>query len=339
MQLFENISLIDKHTFHIDVKARYWIDFEKSEELITVFSNPNFKDLPVFTIGGGSNVLFNEDYSGLLIHSCIKGIEVISEDNEHVFVKVGSGYNWDAFVCESISRGWTGAENLSSIPGDVGASPVQNIGAYGVEAGDLIFSTEAYNIETGEIECFYNSDCRFSYRNSIFKNELKDKYVICSVTFKLSKVFKPVLNYGDLESRLIESGGISPLSVRNIIIRIRSEKLPDPDVTGNAGSFFMNPVISAEKYFNIKNLYPDLTGWIQKDGKYKISAAWCIEKAGWKGKTHGNAGVHPKQALVLVNNGNSTSKEIIELSGLICKDVNSKFGINLIPEVLILNSH
>ncbi len=336
MQLFENISLKDKHTFHIDVKSRYWIDFEKTEELSNIFNNPCFSNLPSYIIGGGSNMLFDNDFPGLLIHSCIKGIEVVSEDSESVLVRVGSGINWDNFVNEAVSRGWSGAENLSGIPGDVGATPVQNIGAYGVEAGDLIYSTEAYSIETGEIKCFYNSDCDFSYRNSVFKKELKGKYIICYVTFRLSKKFVPVLNYGDLESRLMKTGDISPLAVRNAIISIRFEKLPDPDVTGNAGSFFMNPVITSDEYFRIKASFPDFNGWLQKDGKYKVSAAWCIEKSGWKGKTYGNAGVHPKQALVLVNNGESTSKEIIELSELIRRDVLSDFGINLIPEVLII---
>jgi len=336
MQLTENISLKDKHTFHLQSKANYWVDFQSSDDLEILFSDKRFKGIPVFTIGSGSNLLFNGDFHGLLLHSAIESLEIVHEDSFSVLVRVGSGVVWDDFVVETVKRSWSGAENLSGIPGEVGATPVQNIGAYGKEVGNFIVTVEAFNRESLIMKTFNNDDCQFNYRDSIFKNQFKNKFVICYVTFRLSKVFEPNIRYGDVSTRVLKKGEITLDNVRQTILEIRREKLPDPEVTGNAGSFFMNPVISSDQYEKLKVSHPDIPGWKQDSGLIKVSAAWLIEKVGWKGGRFGNAGVHDKQALVLINTGNATSSEIIGLSEKIMGDVQKTFNITLHPEVLII---
>lgn len=336
MQISENISLKDRHTFHVQAKARYWADFSSVEELEKILEDKRFDNLRRFVVGGGSNLIFDGDFDGLLLHSSISGIEIIGEDEDNVFVRAGSGMVWDDFVAYAVDRGWCGAENLSGIPGNVGATPVQNIGAYGAEAGKIIASAETFNLETHKNETISHDDCHFGYRDSIFKHEFRNKYVICYVTFCLSKRFVPNIRYGDVAAKIEEKGGINLKNIRQTILEIRHEKLPDPDITGNAGSFFMNPVIDPELYLKLKSEYPDIPGWKQDDGKYKVSAAWCIEKTGWKGKTLGNAGVHSRQALVLINAGNATSDDIKNLYGKIQEDVLNLFGISLHPEVLFV---
>ena len=336
MQLSENISLKDKHTFHIQAKTNYWADFQSSDDLKILLSDKRFKEIPVFVIGSGSNLLFSGDFHGLLLHSAIDSLEIVCEDSLSVLVRVGSGVIWDDLVAETVKRGWSGAENLSGIPGEVGATPVQNIGAYGTEVGSLIVSVEALNRDSLRMETFSHYDCQFNYRDSIFKNDLKNKYVICHVTFCFSKVFEPNISYGDVSERVMKIGEITLDNIRHTILKIRREKLPDPDVTGNAGSFFKNPVISSGQYQKLKETYPDIPGWKQDSGQVKVSAAWLIEKAGWKGGRFGNAGVHDKQALVLINTGNATSTEIIGLSEIIMEDVQKIFDIALHPEVLII---
>ncbi len=335
MPLFENMQLRNKHTFHMEASSRYWADFESVDELCKLLQDNRFKNLPKFSVGGGSNLLFTKDYPGLLIHSVLKSIEPI-EQEANVLVRVGSGMVWDDLVAFAVDHGWSGMENLSGIPGEVGASPVQNIGAYGSEAKDSIVLVEALNVETLELKSFSNAECKFGYRDSIFKNELKNKFIVCYVTFSLSKTFTPNLKYGDLNERMEKAGGIHLKNVRKAILEIRNAKLPDPQILGNAGSFFMNPEIPKIQFEALKEHYPEMPFWPINDATVKVSAAWCIDQAGWKGKTLGNAAVHDKQALVLVNPGNAVAEDILNLSGHIIEDVKSQFGITLRPEVIFI---
>jgi UDP-N-acetylmuramate dehydrogenase len=336
MKIVENCDLINKHTFHIDVKSRYWIDFESVEDACRILNDKQYKSLPVLCIGGGSNLLFRSDFSGILLHSTLKTIEVVQEDGLSVSVRVGSGVVWDDFVAYVVEKGWSGVENLSGIPGEVGASPVQNIGAYGSEAKDTIEKVEALDRETLQMVCFSNEDCQFGYRNSIFKQGLKDRFIICYVTYKLSKQFNANIKYDNLTVRLQEKGEINLKNIRQAVLDIRGEKLPDPAVMGNAGSFFMNPEIPAELYKSLRKIWPQMKGWPQENGKVKVSAAWCIDQVGWKGKRLGNAAVHDHQALVIVNPGMASAADIIALSDRIILDVKTKFDIELHPEVLFI---
>jgi UDP-N-acetylmuramate dehydrogenase len=335
MPVYENMQLRNKHTFHMEAASRYWADYESVEELRIVLKDNQFNDIPKFSVGGGSNLLFTKDYPGLLLHSTIRSIEPMVGP-EDVQVRVGSGVVWDDLVAYAVDHDWSGLENLSGIPGEVGASPVQNIGAYGSEAKDSIVLVEALNMETLELKSFTNSDCQFGYRNSIFKKELKNKFIVCYVTYSLSKYFKPNLKYGDLYERMEKAGGINLKNVRNAIIEIRGTKLPDPSVIGNAGSFFMNPEIPVDQFEMLKLRFPEMPSWPLNNGLVKISAAWCIDKAGWKGKALGNAAVHDKQALVLVNPGNATAGDILNLSERIIQDVKETFSIALHPEVIFI---
>lgn len=336
MPLLENMQLRDKHTFHIEATTRFWADFESVEELCNILKDKRFIDYPKFSIGGGSNLLFTRDYPGLLLHSTLHSIESTECANGNVLVRVGSGVLWDDLVEFAVEHGLSGLENLSGIPGEVGASSIQNIGAYGSEAKDSIALVEALELETLEMTSFSNVDCRFGYRDSIFKKELKNKFIVCYVTYNLSKVFIPNLKYGDLNERMEKSGGISLKNVRKAILEIRNSKLPDPQILGNAGSFFMNPEIPKNQFEKLKIKFPDMPFWPLSEDRVKVSAAWCIDKAGWKGKKLGNAAVHDKQALVLVNLGNAVAADIIKLSDRIMKDVKSQFGIQLHPEVIFI---
>jgi len=336
MQVIHHCPLKDRHTFHIEATALYWADFSNEEELKTLLTDKSFEQLPVFVIGSGSNLLFSHDFDGLLIHSVIMGMHIIHEDDTSVHIRVGSGVEWDDFVAFCVNNGWSGAENLSGIPGKVGATPVQNIGAYGAEAKDLILSVEAFNRQTLEMVSFNGEDCYFGYRDSLFKHAYKDIYVICHVTFRLSKAFNPNIGYGEVAKRMGARGKSTLQSVRQTILEIRHEKLPDPAIQGNAGSFFMNPVIPAEKYQALQKVYPDIPGWISDNNCVKLPAAWCIEKAGWKGRRWGQAGVHDIQPLVLVNCGQATASEVIELAEKVQADVARLFDIELKPEVLFI---
>jgi len=336
MLVLENCSLKDRHTFHMDVKTHYWFDFDNVEELSRILSDQKYKGLPLLAVGGGSNLLFTRDYPGLLLHSKINTIELVQEDDRTVLVKAGSGVVWDDFVAYAVEKGWSGMENLSGIPGEVGASPVQNIGAYGSEVRDTIESVEALNLETMQLEQFSNDDCQFGYRNSIFKNRLKNRFIVCYVTYRLSKELVENIQYGDLVVRVQEKGGVNLPNIRQSILEIRAEKLPDHLQTGNAGSFFMNPEIPADQYQALKKKYPLMPGWPLENGRVKVSAAWCIDQAGWKGKSLGNAAVHHRQALVLINPGQANAADVIALSDRIIHDISSLFGINLHPEVLFI---
>lgn len=329
MHIYNNCSLLPYNTFGIEAKAKRFIEYSSEEELYSVITDTP-SDEPLLHIGGGSNLLFTQDFCGTVLHSAIKGIEVIEESDTDVLIRVGAGEVWDDFVDYAVGRGLAGVENLSLIPGEVGASAVQNIGAYGAEAKDVIVLVEAIELRTGQKRIFGNVECNYSYRQSIFKNELKGAYAITYVTYRLSKVPQLNLSYGGLSK-------ITPLpttiaEVRKAIIDTRNAKLPDPKVLGNAGSFFMNPVVSKSVFEKIQKEYPDMPYYEVENG-VKIPAGWMIDQCGWKGKHLGKAGVHDKQALVLVNLGGASSEEIITLCETICRDVEEKFGVNIHPEV------
>ena len=330
-----NKNLKEYNTFGISVKAEMFAVFSSIEELKQILSNRNGKDLLV--LGGGSNLLLTKDFDGLVIKNEIKRFEVIEETVSEVIVESGAGENWHEFVLNCIDKGFGGIENLSLIPGSVGASPMQNIGAYGVEIKDVFESLSAYHIASGEIHYFDKTKCEFGYRESIFKNKVKGEYIILTVTFRLTK--NPTINssYGAINEQLkvmgIENPTIQELSAA--VIAIRQSKLPDPKIIGNAGSFFKNPTVEITLLEQIQKNYPDIPNY-PAENKRKLAAGWLIEKAGWKGRTFDNYGVHKLQALVLVNYGNCTGQEIFDLSSQIIQDVFEKFGVLLEREVNIL---
>lgn len=336
MQIHENLPLKTYNTFSIDAKARFFNSFSIVEELEETLMR--YSEYPIFILGGGSNTLFTKDYNGAILKNEIKGIELQHEDADHVYVKVGSGENWHQFVLHCIEHNWAGVENLSLIPGNVGASPIQNIGAYGVELDDVFWSLEAFHLFEKRIHTFTREDCEFDYRNSIFKERYKDQFAIISVTFQLKK--KPIFHtdYGAITEEL-EKMGVKDLSIKAVsqaVINIRSSKLPDPQKIANAGSFFKNPEVSTEKYEELKLQFPNIVAYPLAKGTVKLTAGWMIEQCGWKGYRKGDAGCHAKQALVLVNYGNATGKEIYELSEDILQSVKNKFGVVLEREVNII---
>ncbi len=330
-----NKNLKEYNTFGISVKAEMFAIFSSIEELKQILSFRNDKKLLV--LGGGSNLLLTEDFDGLVIKNEIKRFEVIEETSSEVIVESGAGENWHEFVLNCIDKGFGGIENLSLIPGSVGASPMQNIGAYGVEIKDVFESLSAYHIASGEIHYFDKTKCEFGYRESIFKNKVKGEYIILTVTFRLTK--NPTINssYGAINEQL-KVMGIQVPTIKELsaaVIAIRQSKLPDPKIIGNAGSFFKNPTVEITLLEQIQKNYPDIPNYSALNGR-KLAAGWLIEKAGWKGRTLGNYGVHKLQALVLVNYGNCTGQEIFELSSQIIQDVFEKFGVLLEREVNIL---
>ena len=333
MRLKQNVSLLSYNTFGIDVKADYFIEYDSVDDLHSVLQSEIVKSNKILQIGGGSNLLFLNDFTGVILHSRIQSIENVGEDDEHVYLEVGSGVIWDDLVAYAVENGWGGVENLSLIPGEAGASAVQNIGAYGVEVQEVIMEVNTVDAETAGIRTFSNDECLYGYRDSVFKNELKGKYFITSIVFRLEK--KPVfrLHYQHLEEEVLKTGVINLQNIRKTIIQIRESKLPDPGVTGNAGSFFMNPIISKDHFHSLQNLYPQMPHYFDSEQNEKIPAAWLIDQCGWKGKHIGNAGVHDKQALVLVNLGGATGVEIVFLANQIQLSVKEKFGITLKPEV------
>lgn len=336
MKDINNYDLTSYNTFGIKAFCRRFVEFDSLEELRLILTTLTAGDAPLLILGGGSNLLLTDDYSGTVLHSAIKGISVDSMQ-ESVLLRVGSGETWDDVVRLCVDNGWYGAENLSFIPGEVGASAVQNIGAYGVEAKDIIYKVEAVEIGTGQEVSFTNEDCAYSYRQSRFKGEWRDKYVITYVTYRLKRIFCPQIDYGNIRLELEKRGFYEPTAaqLRDVIIGIRKEKLPDPDVEGNAGSFFMNPVVPRAKYDELSGLYPEMPHY-RVDAEYeKIPAGWLIECCGWRGKSLGRAGVHSRQALVLVNRGGADGKEIMRLCDMIRNDVRNKFGIEIYPEVNI----
>lgn len=329
----KDYSLLRHNTFGIEAKCRRFIEYNSVEEAQQVAKMLTEADQPLLILGGGSNLLLTADYDGTVLHSGIRFLEQI--DSCHV--RCGSGYVWDDFVAYCIANGLYGAENLSIIPGEVGASAVQNIGAYGVEAKDLIVSVEAVEIETGRICRFTNDECDYSYRQSKFKHTWRDRFLITAVTYKLSETYESKLDYGNIRAALAVKGIDFPTAaeLREVITEIRNAKLPDPKVLGNAGSFFMNPVVSTQKYNELAQQYEGMPHYSIDNEHEKIPAGWLIEQCGWKGKAMGKAAVHDKQALVLINRGGATGNEVVRLCETIQHDVMQKFGIEINPEVNI----
>jgi UDP-N-acetylmuramate dehydrogenase len=338
MDIQKNYSLKNLNTFGIDVRAQLFSDIKSEEQLQLLLTDENFKNIPKFILGGGSNVLFTQDFPGLIIKNSIRGIEIIKEDKNSVLIKAGAGEMWHHLVLICVERNFGGIENLSLIPGTVGAAPMQNIGAYGQEIKDVFESLEGIFIDNGEKGIFNKEQCRFGYRASIFKHELKNKFVITSVNLKLSKTPVLKLEYGTIKDEMekLKLERITIKNVSDVICNIRNSKLPDPKKIGNAGSFFKNPEIAAKKYSDLKKDFPEMPGYESLQNKVKIPAAWLIEKCGWKGKKVGNTGTHSKQALVLVNYGNATGSEVLELAKDIKSSVINKFGIALEEEINIV---
>ena len=338
MNILRNVSLQHYNTFGLAAQAEYFYAFDSIANLQEVLADPQHKKLDRFILGGGSNILLTKDVSGLVLKNELLGYSVVKEDEAHVYVKAGAGMVWHDFVLYCIANGYAGVENLSLIPGNVGASPMQNIGAYGVEIKSVFESLEALHIETGKLETFTLEQCEFGYRESVFKRKLKGQYVICSVTFKLNKVPQFNTSYGAIEQELerMQVKDLSIKAVSDAVINIRKSKLPDPLKIGNSGSFFKNPVVKNCVVDRLKGSYPSIPIYPVSDTHSKVAAGWLIEQAGWKGKRFGNYGVHDKQALVLVHYGGHTGKEIFDLSEDILQSVNEKFGITLEREVNII---
>ena len=336
MEVSKNISLKPYNTFGIDVKARNFIAVSTIEELRLVLKKNYSQDL--FILGGGSNMLLTKDVDFTVLQINLKGIEVVEEDADTVVLKASAGENWHQFVLYTLENNYGGVENLSLIPGNVGTAPIQNIGAYGVELKDTFVSCEAIDIQTLESRTFTEEECEFGYRNSIFKNDAKDKYIITSVSFRLAKHSHNLhTTYGAIDKALIEMGIEKPTikDVSNAVIRIRQEKLPDPKILGNSGSFFKNPVVTKSDLDNLQKNFPEIPFYIVSEEEIKIPAGWLIDKAGLKGYREGDAGVHKNQALVLVNYGGASGKEILDLSKKIQQEIYSQFQIHLQPEVNI----
>ena len=329
MTIRDNCSLADRNTFGMDVRADRLIDWATTDELKNAL--PDI-ETPVLMIGGGSNLLFMGDFKGTVLHSTITSIDIIDSTDDLVYVKVGAGVVWDDFVAWCTINGFWGVENLSAIPGEVGASAVQNIGAYGAEAKDVIDTVQTICLTDGTERDFSKAECRYGYRQSIFKNELKGQYAVAYVIYALSKVPQPKLGYGALEQEVERLGGPTLANIRQAVISIRDSKLPDPKVLGNAGSFFMNPVVTEQEFNIIRSNYPDVPSY-PAPGGIKVPAGWLIEKTGWKGRSLGPAAVYDKQALVLVNKGGATGQDIKKLADTIIGDVKERFGITLSTEV------
>lgn len=336
MDLKENFSLKTYNTFGINAMAKYFCEFSSADMLAEILEE--YISIEKMVLGGGSNILFTKNFEGLILKNNTPGINVVNEDDEFIYVKVGAGVNWHQFVMYCVGNNFSGVENLSLIPGNVGASPMQNIGAYGVEIKDVFHELTAWNLLESKIECFNNSDCAFGYRESIFKKKYKGQFIILDVTFKLSK--KPMFNisYGAINNEL-EKKNLHELTIQAVsdaVIKIRKSKLPDPSVIGNAGSFFKNPEIDRHELEELIQMEPGLPNYKIDDETFKIPAGWLIEQCGWKGYRKGDAGCYEKQALVLVNYGGASGVEIYKLSEEIKQSVLKKFSIKMETEVNII---
>jgi len=335
--LHEKFTLKNFNTFNIDAKARFFFEFSEYQEVIDFLKLKNTKNaLPLFILGGGSNILLTNDFEGIVLKPNLLKKKIILENQDFVWLEAGAGENWDEFVAYCVSNNYGGIENLSLIPGTVGASPVQNIGAYGVEAKNVIDKVIALNLKTFEIQEFTNADCQFAYRSSLFKAAENKHLLITSVVFKLTKTHRLITHYGNIEEELKQFDEKNIQSVRQAVIQIRERKLPDPKVVGNAGSFFKNPIVSASKVDELRQKFPNIVTYKVSDNEAKLAAGWLIENCGWKGKRIGDAGVHPLQSLVLVNYGNATGREIINLAKQIQDSVFTQFGVLIEMEVNIL---
>lgn len=332
-----DVSLQSFNTFGIDVSAKLFAEAKNEDQVRNVIQSDEFLNNENLILGGGSNVLFTKNFDGIVLRNNIDGIEICEETDDSVLVKVGGGVVWHEFVLYCIEQGWNGVENLSLIPGSVGASPMQNIGAYGVEIKAIFNELEAIHLKTGEIHYFNNEECDFGYRESVFKNKHKGEYLISRVTYRLSKSPKFNVSYGAIEKQL-EVMGVKDLTAKSVsdaVVAIRQSKLPDPKEIGNSGSFFKNPIVDEAVYNEVKRKFPEAVGYSAGEGKMKLAAGWLIDQAGWKGKTLDNYGVHKNQALVLVNYGGATGKQIFDLSTNILDSIKDKFGVHLEREVNI----
>jgi UDP-N-acetylmuramate dehydrogenase len=334
IQLQENASLRPYNTFGLEARALFLAPIGNTTDLAIALADPRAHGMPRLVIGGGSNLLLTGNFPGLVLLMQTRGIDLVAEDNQAYHVRAAAGENWHAFVLQTLDRGWCGLENLSLIPGTVGAAPIQNIGAYGVELDSVFESLEAWEIDSGKVVRFDRADCRFAYRDSIFKHAARDRYIILAVTFCLPKSAAINTRYADLKAelavRMIEAP--TPRQVSDAVIAIRNRKLPDPALIGNAGSFFKNPVINQEKLDALKVFYPDLVSYPQGKGMHKLAAGWLIDQAGWKGKSLGDAAVYDKQALVLVNRGNASGQDIAALARAIQLDIRIRYAVELEPE-------
>jgi UDP-N-acetylmuramate dehydrogenase len=337
--VLRNIPLKSLNTFGHDYKAEYFVYIKSETEAVQLAREGAFRRKPLLVLGGGSNLLFISDFNGIILHPVIEGIYLEEESTFDVIVSAGAGVNWDHLTDWAVARGFGGLENLSLIPGTVGAAPVQNIGAYGVEVKDSVLKVRAVEIKKGTLREFSREECSFGYRNSIFKGSLRGRYLITRVVFRLQKRPELFLDYGTLKQEAEKIGPLSLRSVRQAVINIRTSKLPDPGKIGNAGSFFKNPVITKSTAGLLSAQYPSIPLYDDSSGRKKVSAGWLIEQCGWKGRRVGDAGVHEKQALVLVNHGNATGREILDLSEQIRHSVNEKFGIMLEREVEVVGEH
>jgi UDP-N-acetylmuramate dehydrogenase len=335
-----HVSLKSYNTFGIDADARYLVEINHADDISTLLQLTDFMGVPKLILGGGSNVLLCHNFDGLVIKMNIQGIEVIRDNDTHVYITVGAGVNWHEFVLFCVQHDYAGVENLSLIPGTVGAAPMQNIGAYGVELEQVFESLTAVHTLTGEQRTFLHADCQFGYRESIFKRELKGQYIITSVTFRLDRQPTFHTRYGAIQETLADMGvspdNISIKAISDAVIRIRRSKLPDPAEIGNAGSFFKNPEIPKTQFDTLKEQFNALPGYPIGTDTVKVPAGWLIEQAGWKGYRSGDAGVHTKQALVLVNYGNATGQEILTLAQHVKDSVLEKFDIAITPEVNVV---
>ncbi|MGC9008452.1 MAG: UDP-N-acetylmuramate dehydrogenase [Halothiobacillaceae bacterium] len=336
MHLEEHVSLLAHNTFRVEARARYFAILEQMEDIPVLLADERFQRLPRLILGGGSNILFRADFPGVVVRVALRGIELLGEDESHRLVRAAAGENWHDFVRWTVGQGWPGLENLSLIPGTVGAAPVQNIGAYGVELADVCEAVEAVELSTGEFHRFDRAACRFAYRDSLFKQQA-GRWLITSVTFRLPKAFAPKPDYPGVREAL---GGVepSPLAISDAVCAVRRAKLPGlaPHDPGSAGSFFKNPLIPAHQLAHLRAVFPLMPAWPQADGRAKLSAAWLIEQCGWKGYRRGDAGVYAKHALVLVNHGRATGAELELLAKTIQSSVAERFGVALEPEALIL---
>jgi len=334
----ENVNLQPYNTFGIEAYCRFFTELNSPDDFSALFTESVFNSNKKLIIGGGSNLLFTKNFEGLVIKNNLKGINIISEDDNEVIVRAAAGENWHDLVVFCIDHNFGGLENLSLIPGCVGASPMQNIGAYGAEIKDVFEALEAYSLVNGEKKIFRAKDCNFGYRESVFKHQYKDQYLIVSVSFKLRKNAQVNTAYGSVNTELEAMHVTSPTikDVSNAVIQIRRSKLPDPNITGNAGSFFKNPEVSEAKYLELKNSFHDLVAYPLANGNYKLAAGWLIEQCGLKGYELNGAAVHTKQALVIINKNNATGKAVYDLSAYVLKKVNDKFGVTLEREVNII---
>tara|TARA_R110001599_G_scaffold171353_1_gene362238 strand:+ start:244986 stop:246014 length:1029 start_codon:yes stop_codon:yes gene_type:complete len=333
-----DFSLLAHNTFGIDAKAQAYLPVLSVDTLRAVRSDAVLSALPRLILGGGSNILLTRDFPGLVLHMQMTGIEITSEDEHATYVRAAAGENWHRFVRWTLAQGLGGLENLSLIPGSIGAAPIQNIGAYGVEIKDSLHSLTLLDMTTGEQKTLSNAECAFGYRDSVFKHSLRDRAVVLDVTFALPKKWQPQLRYADVQQELDRRGNSTPTAqnISDAVIAIRTRKLPDPAVIGNAGSFFKNPVVTVAQRDALLTSYPNLVSHAQADGSVKLAAGWLIDQCGWKGRTAGAAGVYENQALVLVNRGGASGQEVVQLAAAIQEDVAKRFDVKLEPEPIFL---